>query len=192
MHISRAGAIYARLRSLRNKAIILRMRLSRVAPTTYVHASSSVARDLVAADYVYIGRNCLIPPLVSIGRYTMLAPSVCLVGDDHNSDQIGVPMQFAGRPAQRPTIIGADVWIGQSAIIMRGTTIGDGAVIAAGSIVTKSVPEYEVWAGIPARKLRDRFTSAGDRERHTEMLRGQLAAPSFAEPLDEVTNRTDD
>ena len=53
--------------------------------------------------------------------------------------------------------IGNDVWIGKSSIILSGITIGDGAVIAAGSIVTKDVEPYSVVAGIPAKLIKKRF-----------------------------------
>jgi acetyltransferase-like isoleucine patch superfamily enzyme len=52
--------------------------------------------------------------------------------------------------------IGNDVWIGTSCIILQGVTIGDGVVIGAGSIVTKSIPSYQVWAGTPAHYIRNR------------------------------------
>jgi chloramphenicol O-acetyltransferase type B len=54
-------------------------------------------------------------------------------------------------------IIGSDVWIGMRCILLGGITIGDGATIGAGSVVTKDVPPYEVWAGNPATKKKDRF-----------------------------------
>jgi chloramphenicol O-acetyltransferase type B len=57
-----------------------------------------------------------------------------------------------------PTKIGNDVWIGRRAIILPGITIGDGAVVGAGSIVTKDVAPYAVVAGNPARLIRNRFT----------------------------------
>lgn len=52
--------------------------------------------------------------------------------------------------------IGDDVWIGAHSVIMPGVTIGNGAVIGASSVVTKDVPRYEVWAGVPARRIKDR------------------------------------
>lgn len=54
--------------------------------------------------------------------------------------------------------IGNDVWIGTDVIIMEGVTIGDGAVIGTGSVLTKDVPCYEVWAGVPAKKIKSRFS----------------------------------
>ena len=59
-----------------------------------------------------------------------------------------------------PITIGNDVWIGLRSIIMDGVSIGDGAIIAAGAIVTKDVPPYAIVGGIPARVIRYRFDDA--------------------------------
>ena len=53
--------------------------------------------------------------------------------------------------------IGNDVWIGENAVILGGISIGDGAVIGAGAIVTKDVPPYTIVGGVPAKKIRSRF-----------------------------------
>jgi acetyltransferase-like isoleucine patch superfamily enzyme len=58
-----------------------------------------------------------------------------------------------------PIIIGNDVWIGFRSVILSGVTIGDGAVIYAGSVVTKDVPSYAIVAGVPAKIIRYRFDS---------------------------------
>lgn len=60
-------------------------------------------------------------------------------------------------PRKGDTIIGNDVWIGRESVIMPGVTIGDGAIIAAYSIVTKDIPAYTVYGGNPAKKIKDRF-----------------------------------
>lgn len=66
---------------------------------------------------------------------------------------------FAGRAA-REVRIGHDVWLGHGAIVLAGRKIGDGAVIGAGAALTKDVGPYEIWAGNPARKIRDRHPPA--------------------------------
>ena len=69
---------------------------------------------------------------------------------------------FGSDPAveeHRSTVVGNDVWIGARVIIPGGVTIGDGAVIAAGAVVTKDVPRYAIVGGVPARVIRYRFVS---------------------------------
>ena len=180
MALSRSGKFYRWLRLARNRAIIARKRLGNVDPTAYVHPTSDVATNLVAGSYVFIGRNCTIAPFVAIGDYTMLASDVAVVGDDHNWSVAGVPMQFAGRPPQQTTVIGADVWLGHGVTVMRGVTIGDGAIVAAGAVVTKDVEPYSISAGIPARKIRNRFANDAECNKHQTMLAGELVAPQFA------------
>jgi acetyltransferase-like isoleucine patch superfamily enzyme len=57
-----------------------------------------------------------------------------------------------------PVVIGSDVWIGARAVVLAGVTIGNGAVIAAGSVVNKDVNDYDIVAGVPARVLGNRKT----------------------------------
>ena len=71
----------------------------------------------------------------------------------HNPDEKS--MRFS-TPICKPIIIHDDVWIGSNVTILPGITIGHGAVIAAGSIVTKDVEPFSIVAGIPARKMRMR------------------------------------
>jgi len=192
MALSRSSKLYLRLRNARNRAVIARKRLRGVDPTAYVHPTSHVATDLVARPYVFIGRDCDIAPKVTIGRYTMLASDVAIVGDDHNWSVPGVPMQFAGRPAQRPTVIGADVWLGHGAVVMRGVTIGDAAIVAAGAVVTKDVPPYEVWAGVPAKRIGSRFADDSVRGKHEQMLAGPTVNPTFVDAREQYGTAVDE
>lgn len=182
MNLSRAGVPYRALRRVRNSVIRRSKRLHMVHPTAYIHQSSHVARDLRAEEFVFIGRDCTIGPRVCIGRYTMLASDVAVVGDDHNWDESGVPMQFSGRPPQRITLIGRDVWIGHGVILLRGARVGNGAIIAAGAVVTRDVPAYEIWAGVPAKKVRDRFSDPDAAYMHEQMLSGAVVPANFAAP----------
>ena len=59
-----------------------------------------------------------------------------------------------------PINIGSDVWIGAEAIIMDGVTIGNGAIVAAGAVVTKDVPDYGIVGGVPAKLIKYRFNEA--------------------------------
>lgn len=104
----------------------------------------------------------------SIGKYCSFAADVkLLLGGGHRTDWVttypfsDIDPDFAhikGHPASNGDItIGNDVWFGREAMIMSGVTIGDGAVIAARTLVTKDVPPYAIVAGQPGKVLRYRF-----------------------------------
>ena len=59
---------------------------------------------------------------------------------------------------QKKTVIGHDVWIGCDVTIISGVHIGNGAIVGAGAVVTKDIPDYEIWAGVPAKKIGQRFS----------------------------------
>ncbi len=97
---------------------------------------------------------------ISIGEQCMLAQFVTLVGTNHGMD-LGVPMMDQGWSFSKHGIrIGNDVWLGAHVTVLPGITIGDGAVIAAGAVVNRDVGKNEIWAGIPARKIRSRNESS--------------------------------
>ena len=158
-------------------------RLRDVHPTFYMARSARVSPDLIAHEYSFVNIDCLVGPRVTLGRYVMLAPEVVIVGGDHRIDVPGTPIVFSGRPELARTVIGADAWIGFRAIVMAGVTIGRGAVVAAGAVVTKDVPAYEIHAGVPARKIGERFQSPADRMRHDAMLNGAPVSGSYPQPL---------
>lgn len=74
----------------------------------------------------------------------------------------------------KPTCIGKDCWIGARSIIMCGITIGDGTIIAAGAVVTHDCEPFSIYAGIPARKIKDRFPSTEEKEKHLKMLSSSI------------------
>lgn len=157
--------------------------LKSVHPTFYMAASARVSPDLIAHEFSFVNIDCIVGPRVTLGRYAMLAPEVVIIGGDHRIDVPGTPMLFSGRPELAKTVIGADAWIGFRSIVMAGVSIGRGAIVAAGAVVTKDVPPYEIHAGVPARKIGDRFASAADRMRHDAMLNGEPMRGAYAQPL---------
>lgn len=124
-------------------------------------------------DYSYLGENCEVAD-AAIGKFTAIANSVRIGAPNHPMDR---PAQhrftycpeyynaaatrdhdfFADRRAAK-VIVGNDCWIGHGAIILPGVTVGDGAVIAAGAVVSRDVPPYTVVGGVPARPIRERFS----------------------------------
>ncbi|AQQ09156.1 Streptogramin A acetyltransferase [Sedimentisphaera cyanobacteriorum] len=122
-------------------------------------------------DYVFIGRNAYIYANCKIGNYSMIASYVSIVGGDHRFDIVGAPMFFSGRDKleELETIIEDDVWVGQGSIILAGIKIGRGAIVGAGSIVTKKVPPYAIVAGNPAKLIKYRFNKV-EQQKHDSML----------------------
>ena len=128
----------------------------------------------------YIGRKCRIS--ANIGRYCSISNDVLIVSGNHPlhyvstsplfySDLKQCPVMyssysglkynehlFADEEGKYPVVIGNDVWIGTRAMILSGVKIGDGAVIAAGAVVTKDVEPYTIVGGVPAKPIRKRFT----------------------------------
>lgn len=102
-----------------------------------------------------LGVNCLVHGPLVIGNNVMMGPDVVILTHSHNIDRVDVPMGQQGSWVRKVTI-GNDVWIGMRSIIMPGITIGDGAIIGAGAVVTKDVPDYAVVGGVPARIIRFR------------------------------------
>ncbi len=123
-------------------------------------------------DYSYLGSGCMVAD-ASIGKFCAVAAHV----------RIGAPNHPMERPSQHRftycpeyydasatrdhaffrerrdarVVIGNDVWIGHAVIVLPGVTVGDGAVLAAGAVVTKNVAPYTIVAGVPAQQIRERF-----------------------------------
>jgi acetyltransferase-like isoleucine patch superfamily enzyme len=139
-------------------------------------------------------------PQAHVGRYCSLNDaSYLLTGGNHHPEFVSTCHFYwttgFGEPesgaSSGPILIGNDVWTGFDSIILSGVTIGDGAVIAAGAVVTKDVPPYAIVGGVPAEIIRYRF----DEETRAALLRirwwdwpeskirahiDQLASPSVA------------
>ena len=108
-------------------------------------------------------RNCEID-LAWIGNYTEIAANVRIGPRNHSFSNFTITdfvytnrEHVYGKKGEYVNRIGHDVWIGANAIILTGVEIGNGAVVAAGSVVTKSVPPYAIVGGNPARFIKWRF-----------------------------------
>jgi acetyltransferase-like isoleucine patch superfamily enzyme len=139
-------------------------------PNSQIHAECSVGR------YLFLNIDSLLYPHVKIGRYCSIARN-CEIGVANHPSEFLSTHSFQYHSAQFPndpiykdeikrvrwrahpeTIIGNDVWIGAQSIIRSGVKIGDGAIIAANSVVTKDVQPYEIVGGSSAKLIRKRFT----------------------------------
>ena len=169
-----------------------RFGLKNVHPTFYMAQGCFVSPDLVAREHSFLNIGCVIGPRVTLGRYAMLAPYVAVVGQDHQFITPGVPMIFSGRPAYPETVIEDDVWVGFGVIVKAGVRIGRGSIVAAGAVVTKDVGPYEIHAGVPARKIGDRFKSVQDRIVHEAMLTGPVFKGEFCRPIQTATEHVQD
>ena len=141
---------------------------SKIHETSKVEAGSSFVNSRMG-KYSFCGYDCEILNC-NIGSFCSIANGVVIGGEMHPLDWISMsPVFYEGRDslvkkfsmhkraAIKQTIICHDVWIGQNAIIKQGITIGVGAVVGMGSIVTKDVEPYSIVAGNPAKIIRKRF-----------------------------------
>lgn len=92
---------------------------------------------------------------VTLGNDVMLGPNVVINDSNHLFIDKDTPITKQGHTAEE-IVIEDDVWIAANCVILKGVHIGKGAVVAAGSVVTKDVPPYAVVAGVPARQIKNR------------------------------------
>lgn len=134
-----------------------------------------IGSDVSIGEGTYL--NGGIVASASIGRYCAVATNVLIGPSDHNYRLPAMSSRLVDQGPGKPRpVIGDDVWIGANVVILRGTRIGNGSVIGAGSIVTKDVPPYTVAAGVPCKVLRNRFGDETARATAEEFLRKHLAA----------------
>jgi virginiamycin A acetyltransferase len=135
-------------------------------------------KKLQIGSCTLINKYSVITKLVSkIGRFCSIGPNVYIGASNHNimySSSRGLcdiaelleidlesnlidKINHDNKKINKTTVVGNDVWIGAYSIIMNGVQIGDGAVIASNSVVTKDIPPYAIVAGVPAKIIRYRF-----------------------------------
>lgn len=104
-----------------------------------------------------LGQECTISAFqhVAIGRECIVADRVMLIDFDHGAVEVERPIRQQGI-YKRDVDVGHNVWIGYGACILRGTTVGNNAIVGTSSVVTKDVPANAVVGGVPARVLRMR------------------------------------
>jgi len=136
-------------------------------------------------SHFYIGHGSSIHADCIIGKYVMFGNNVAVIGKyDHNFQEIGIPIRLASQIRDKEynwkgnnivTVIGDDVWIGHGSIIMSGVNIASGCIVAAGSVVTKDLEPYTIYAGVPAKKIKKRFETDEDEQLHILKLETIIA-----------------
>lgn len=119
--------------------------------------------------YTYVGNNCTLVN-TDIGSFCSIADNCIIGGSNHPINWVSTsPVFYHDNNILKKnfsnheysfnskTIIGNDVWIGSNCLLKSGISIASGAIIGMGSVVTKDVGYYEIWAGNPARLVRKRF-----------------------------------
>jgi acetyltransferase-like isoleucine patch superfamily enzyme len=126
-----------------------------------IHATAS----LRCGYNIYLGKNSHINQYCCVwasenskiifGDDVLMGPGVKIFSSNHGMDRTDIPMNI--QPIREKDIeIGNNVWIGANSVIVAGVKIGDGSVIAAGSVVTKDIPDHVIAGGIPAKIIKNR------------------------------------
>jgi acetyltransferase-like isoleucine patch superfamily enzyme len=155
-------------KTLNLKGIVF-IRNSTFGKNNLVHAS--MIQNCAIGDYTYISKNTYLKNCV-IGKYCCIAPNVAIGYGEHPTNTfVSVhPVFYANTnflgytfgkenyfEEHHKTTIGNDVWVGANVIIKGGVKIGNGAIVAAGAVVTKDVADYTIVGGVPAKLIKARF-----------------------------------
>jgi len=121
----------------------------RIAANVYLHGPIEVGEN------VSINQHCHMEGPIWIGKDSRIGPSTSIFAFDHNFDESETLIR-SQKVKSEGVHIGEDVWIGANVSIVDGVTIGAHSVVGIASVVTKNIPEYEVWAGNPCKKIGER------------------------------------
>ena len=118
--------------------------------------SCNPAASIVIGEGTSIGYNTIIfsSNSIAIGDFCMIAPNAYIVDSDHGMERKSLMKLQAN--STEPIEIGNDVWVATGAVILKGTKIPDGCVIAANSVVKGELEPYSIYAGSPAKKVGER------------------------------------
>lgn len=116
-------------------------------------------------DYSNVATN------LTVGNNVLFAGRVCFVGrHDHQFSECGKTIWASEHEQNGTTIIDDDVWLGHRVTVVGPVHIGAGSIVAAGAVVTQDIPPCEIWGGVPARKIKERFISTKEKEMHLAFL----------------------
>ena len=127
--------------------------------------SLSGEKNIYIGNNVFLGKGTTLMSSrakIIVGDHVMVGPGVTVITGNHKIDVVGKYMDEITDKEKDPDddqdiVFEGDNWIGANVTILKGVTIGEGAVVAAGSVVTKDVEPYSIYGGVPAKKLKMRF-----------------------------------
>lgn len=144
-----------------------------ISPNAIIGSNSVIYEGVDIKDKVSLGKCSLVNKntlirAAKVGNYTSIGPN-CQIGmPEHPVDHMSTSPfiynknrsllnLYSWEELQSIPVIGNDVWIGGNSIILQGVTIGDGAIVAGGAVVTKDVEPFTIVGGVPAKPIRKRF-----------------------------------
>lgn len=146
--------------------IIPSIRETKIVIGANTHIYEFVVIKAVGGDGdIIIGENCYINPNstlysgngITLKNYVLIGPGTVIAPTNHAFQRRDEYIRHQGFvPSRGGVFIEEDVWIGASSVILDGTRIERGAVIAAGSVVRGNIPAYTIWGGVPAKYIKDR------------------------------------
>lgn len=125
------------------------MPTAKIGSEVNVGSFTEIGHNVDIGDRVRIGKGCFIPEGVSIEDDAWIGPHVCFTNDRFPP---------SGKDNWEKTVVKKGARLGAAVTVICGVTIGQNALIGAGSVVTKDVPNSEIWVGVPAQKLREMWT----------------------------------
>ncbi|MDQ6991707.1 MAG: acyltransferase [Mariprofundaceae bacterium] len=117
-----------------------------------------IGSSIVIGDSVFIGTGCEfnISDSVMVGDNCLIASGCKFIDHNHDYSKRDMPINTQSSCVKGCIILENDVWLGVNVVVLKGVTIEKGSIVAAGSVVTKSIPSYEIWGGVPAKRIGNR------------------------------------
>ncbi|WP_289661629.1 acyltransferase [Flavobacterium panacagri] len=113
--------------------------------------------SIIIEEEVFIGAGCEfnINCGIQISKYSNIASGCKFIDHDHGTE---AGKLIGPQPSIKAEIfLGQDVWLGCNVVVLKGVQIGEGSIIAAGAVVTKSIPANQIWGGVPAKFIKNRI-----------------------------------
>jgi maltose O-acetyltransferase len=120
-----------------------------------VKRNADISMFIEIGDFSELGTNCIIQSNTFIGSNVIMGPDIKVYTRNHKFDSLNIPIKDQGH-TEEFVYIGNDVWLGANSVILPGVKIGNHVIVAAGSVVTKNVPDFAMVGGVPAKIIKYR------------------------------------